>query len=807
MEKWTRVLYQPNLPLGENGEKLTGSQKHIELSKEAAKEGMVLLKNNGGLLPLGKGTKAALFGKATFDYVKGGGGSGDVTVAYIRNLYEGLKLQKDKISIFEPLCDYYRKDVERQYAQGCVPGMTIEPAVPQELLVQARAFTDTAIISICRFSGEGWDRKSVIDEKNKNLWENERKMTELSARIFANGDFCLSIEEEKMVEAVKKSFPKVIVVMNVGGMVDTSWFAQDDAIGAVLMAWQGGMEGGLAAAELLTGNGNPSGKLADTFAKTLEDYPSTANFHESRDYVDYTEDIYVGYRYFETIPGAAKKVNYPFGFGLSYTTFAVKTVWAGEKGGSVQIQVNVTNTGKVPGKEVVQVYFGAPQGRLGKPKKQLIAFEKTRELKPGETQTVSLTFRVEEMASYDDLGKIQKSAYVLEKGDYIFYMGTSVRDAEQLDFVYTEAEDRVTKQLSSHLAPTSLAKRMLADGSFEELPQSEPNDPDANELEKMPSELTEGYAPAVRGRSGYQLWKEPYKKGVHILQEVAEGKITLDEFVAQLTDEEAAHLLGGQPNTGVANTFGYGNLPEYGVPSVMTADGPAGLRILEQCQVKTTCWPCSTLLACSWNPEIVEAVGTAGGEEVKENNIAVWLTPAVNIHRSPLCGRNFEYYSEDPFLAGKLASAMVRGIQSNHVGATVKHFALNNKESNRKNSDSRVSERAAREIYLKAFEIIVKEAKPWSIMTSYNIINGHRASENADLLEGILRGEWGFDGCVTTDWWTCGEHYKETKAGNDVKMGCGYPERLLEALAKGYLTREEMNACVKRVLGLILKVD
>ncbi len=192
---------------------------------------------------------------------------------------------------------------------------------------------------------------------------------------------------------------------------------------------------------------------------------------------------------------------------------------------------------------------------------------------------------------------------------------------------------------------------------------------------------------------------------------------------------------------------------------------------------------------------------------MKENNIAMWLTPAVNIHRSPLCGRNFEYYSEDPYLAGKLASAMVRGIQANHIGATVKHFALNNKETNRKNSDSRVSERAAREIYLKAFEIIVREAKPWSIMTSYNIINGHRASENADLLEGILRREWGFEGCITTDWWTCGEHYKEVKAGNDIKMGCGYPERLLEALEKGCLTRKEMDACALRVLKLILKID
>lgn len=807
MEKWTRVKFQPNLPLGENGERLTGSLGHIGLSKEAAKEGMVLLKNRGDILPLKKGTRVALFGKAAFDYVKGGGGSGDVTVAYIRNLYEGLKMQKDVVSIFEPLCDYYRKDVERQYAQGSVPGMTIEPEVPQELLNEAKAYADTAVISICRFSGEGWDRKSIIDTDNKNMGEGELDMAVRSSKIFANGDFCLSAEEAAMVETVKKNFPRVVVVMNVGGMVDTSWFVREDAIGAVLMAWQGGMEGGLAAAELLAGKGNPSGKLSDTFAQTLEDYPSTGDFHESRDYVNYTEDIYVGYRYFETVPGADQKVNYPFGFGLSYTTFQTDVLSAEEKDGQVRIQVQITNTGSRDGKEVVQVYFEAPQGRLGKPKRQLIAFAKTRSLRPGESQRLYLSFEIRDMASYDDTGKVQRAAYVLEKGDYFFHVGTSVRDTVRLDYVYQVKEDTVTEQLESRLTPSKLPRRMLSDGSYEEVPQREGNDPNANELERMPEDMMEGYVPAVRPRDRYQLWREPYKKGAHIFKEVAEGKLTPEEFLAQLTDEETAQLLGGQPNTGVANTFGYGNLPEYGVPSVMTADGPAGLRIAPECGVTTTCWPCSTLLACSWNPEIVEAVGLAGGAEVKENNIAMWLTPAVNIHRSPLCGRNFEYYSEDPYLAGKLASAMVRGIQANHIGATVKHFALNNKETNRKNSDSRVSERAAREIYLKAFEIIVREAKPWSIMTSYNIINGHRASENADLLEGILRGEWGFDGCITTDWWTCGEHYKEVKAGNDIKMGCGYPERLLEALEKGCLTRKEMDACALRVLKLILKID
>lgn len=807
MNRWQRVQYQPNLPLGENGMRVTSSKEHRELSKNAAKEGMVLLKNNHQVLPLARGAKVAIFGKGSIDYVKGGGGSGDVTVEYMTNLYQGMKALKGQVSVFDELSEFYLENVKKQFTLGAVPGMTEEPSVPDNLLKKARAFTDTAVITICRFSGEGWDRKSIVDTKNLNLWEQEAAFAKKSAELFENGDFYLTNAETAMVNLVKENFPKVIVVMNVGGMVDTGWFVKDDAIGAVLMAWQGGMEGGLAAAELICGIGNPSGKLSDTFANRLEDYPSSYNFHESEDYVDYTDDIYVGYRYFETIPGAAEKVNYPFGYGMSYTTFDWSVKAAEEHNGRISIRVNITNTGKLEGKEVIQAYAGAPQGLLGKPAKSLVAFAKTRLLKSGESQLVTLQFSIEAMASYDDLGKVQKSAYLLEAGDYVFYVGTSVRDVDKVSFVYHLSENRIIKQLAPKLVPTSLKERMLADGSLEQLPMSEANDSEACGIEKIAAELTEGQSAAVRALPPHHLWKQPFKKGIRPFLEVAEGKMTLDEFLAQMTDEEVAHLLGGQPNTGVANTFGYGNMPEYGVPNVMTADGPAGLRINPQCGINTTAWPCATLLACTWDSEIVYAVGEAGAKEVKENNIAVWLTPAINIHRSPLCGRNFEYYSEDPFLTGKLASAMVNGIQSQHIGATVKHFAINNKETNRKNSDSRVSERAAREIYLKAFEIIVKEADPWSIMSSYNIINGYRASENRELLEDILRGEWNFKGMVTTDWWTCGEHYKETKAGNDVKMACGYPERILKAKEAGLITREEMEICAKRILGLILKVD
>ena len=451
-----------------------------------------------------------------------------------------------------------------------------------------------------------------------------------------------------------------------------------------------------------------------------------------------------------------------------------------------------------------RLYFEAPQGLLKKPSRQLATFAKTRLLQPGETQLIRLSFAKEDMASYDDLGKIQKSAYILEKGTYKFFIGTSVRDTKESIQTMELSHNIITRQLAAHMVPSSLKERMLSDGTFEVLPQTQCNDMNQCVFEKMIPGTEEGIAPGIRGCARGALF-DNYGKKQFI--DVAEGKLSLDDFMEQLSDDDLIHLLGGQPNTGVANTFGFGNLPDYGVPSIMTADGPAGLRISGDCVINTTAWPCATLLACTWNPALVQQVGQAGAKEVKENNIAVWLTPAVNIHRNPLCGRNFEYYSEDPLIAGKMGAAMVKGIQSQHIGASVKHFAANNKETNRKHCDSRVSERALREIYLKGFEIIVKESQPWTIMSSYNAINGHRASENHELLEDILRGEWGFEGMVTTDWWTRGEHYKEIKAGNDVKMGTGFPERVKKAMEMGQLGRAELKHCARRVLELILKID
>ena len=438
-----------------------------------------------------------------------------------------------------------------------------------------------------------------------------------------------------------------------------------------------------------------------------------------------------------------------------------------------------------------------PQGLLGKPARVLSGYKKTRLLAPGEEELVIVRFPVEVFASYDDLGKIHASAWLLEKGEYTFHIGTSVRDTVAAPQTYVVTEDRVIRQLSRRLAPSQLARRMLADGSFEALPAAECSAPPHTNTDFFE------YHPGVRAQAAFSRNDpKPFQ-----LCQVLSGEVTLDQFIAQLSDDDLAHLLGGQPNTGVANTFGVGNQPHFGIPNIMTADGPAGLRIHEDVGVKTTAFPCATLLACTWDPDIAYRIGSAGALEVKENNIGIWLTPGVCIHRNPLCGRNFEYYSEDPLLTGKQAAALVRGIQSQRVAATPKHFALNNKETNRRNSDSRASERVIREIYIRQFEIIVREAHPWCIMTSYNIINGTRASENADLMQHILRGEWGFDGAVTTDWWTYGTHASEVMAGNDLKMGVGHPDSLLKALENGTLTRAAMEEAARNILTMILRID
>ncbi|MCR5278692.1 MAG: glycoside hydrolase family 3 C-terminal domain-containing protein [Lachnospiraceae bacterium] len=755
MVKWSRFLYTPSLPLY-GKERITACDRHIEVARLAAEEGLVLLKNDGNILPLDPAKPLALFGKASVEYVKGGGGSGDVFCPYIHSLADGLQL--NNVKVFEPLLDYYNKETKAQHDKDVKPGLTTEPELPDDLLKEARGFADTAVIVINRFSGEGWDRS----------------------------DYAITDAENKLMDKVTNAFDRVIAVINSGGVIDLSRFKEDNKINACLHMWQGGMEGGLAAARALIGLVNPSGKLSDTHARSIDSYPTTKGFHESEEYVEYNEGIYVGYRHFETVPGAREQVVYPFGYGMSYTTFKRECTDSFEDEKLVAFTVKVTNTGKVPGKEVVGLYVKAPAGKIDKPARVLADFAKTPELAPGASCVLNLYSDKYLISSYDEAGAVADACYVLEAGTYEFYLGSNVETAELLSYRMELKDALITSKLTHKGGPKPGVNK------------------DDCAFDKLSNDEMDGFSPIVREVPRKLCWAE---KKVKTLSDVAEGKCTMDEFVAQLSDDDLISLTGGQPITGVSNVWGFGNLPDYGIPNVQCADGPAGIRIRPETGVTTTAFPCSTMLCCTWNRDIARAVGFAAGEELKENNLGVWLAPAVNIHRNPLCGRNFEYYSEDPYLAGKMAAALVEGVQNNHVGTSVKHFCCNNKETNRKNSDSRVSERALREVYLKAFEIVVKEAKPYTIMSSYNVVNGHRASENKDTLTGILRDEWGFEGFVMSDWWNFAEQYKEILAGNDLKMPCGFPERVKEALEMGVITRADIERSVKRILGIILKLD
>lgn len=783
MIKWMRINTHPCLPMGKDGKKITESREHTDFSRRAASEGMVLLENHRKALPLKSVARVALFGTGQFDYVTGGGGSGAVYTSYYYNIYDGFKIKEKqgKVEIFDELSNFYEKEVARQYKEieisknyyedgktpshiralsGYYLGQTAEPEIPSALLKKAAAYTDTAIITIKRFSGEGCDRTS---EK---------------------GDFYLTDAEQKMIDDVTAAFKKTVLVLNIGGMIDSSFFKSNDKIDAVLLAWQSGQEGGLAVADVICGDVNPSGKLTDTFVGSFDDYPSSANFHESDDYVCYTDDIYVGYRYFETVPNKKEKVLYPFGFGLSYTEFDIANIYAEEDGESINVYATVTNVGNVAGKEVVQVYTESPQGLLGKPARELRAFKKTELLNPGESRKLKLTFKINDMASFDDLGKIERSAFVLEKGDYKIHVGNSVRDTVECDYKYHLDSDRVTVKCNQNVAPCLLKERMTADGSMEQLPSGE------TFVNTVHAELPDAKAPEEKTQ----------------FIKVYENEITLDEFMAQLSDDDLISLIGGKPSRSVTNTGCMAGLEEYGIPFVPVADGPSGVRI-ELEGVYATAWPIPTAVACTWNEDIAEEIGRMGGAELKENNMGVWLTPGLNIHRNALCGRNFEYYSEDPLISGKMAAATIRGIQSNGVGSSAKHFACNNKETNRWASDSRVSERALREIYLKGFEIVVKESDPYTIMTAYNKINGQYCSENHQLVTGILRNEWGYEGMVTTDWNNGAKHVNEVMAGNDIKMHIGYPDQLREALKNGKITRGDLYARARRVLEMVLKIS
>lgn len=812
-------------------------------ARVAAAEGAVLL-HNDGTLPLQAGDTAAVFGRVQLDWFAVGYGSGgDVKVPYVWNLMAGLR--DAGVAVDEPLaqvytewCAAHRPGFEGTWGQWPhhFPEMPLDP----ETVASAAARSTTAVVVIGRAAGEA--RESIREP----------------------GSFYLTENEQDMLDRVTAAFARTVVVLDAGNVMDLSWLAgYGDRIGAVLYAWQGGMEGARAVAALLAGEITPSGKLTDTIAWSYEDYPSAANFGDP-DVNEYVEDIFVGYRYFETF--APGRVQFPFGFGLGYSSFAVTVAdvatdagvlpsadVATDAGalpsagtlpdaGTLRFTVDVRNTGDVhAGKETVQVYLAAPDGALAQPARRLVAFGKTGLLAPGQTQRLELEVAVDDLASYDDSGVTgHRSAWVLEAGDYRFFIGTDVRSAAPAVSL-TLGELRVVRQVTeaAAVAPDTAFRRMTVARTASGAVVRDADGGVALDWEDVPTATV-----ARRERVLAELPAEIAPTGDRglTLDAVAAGTTSLDAFVAQLSDEELALLargdgtmhsaLGAPGNAGVLGGISP-SLRAKGVRPVTTTDGPSGLRL----SAYASLLPSGTALASTWNPALVRELAALHGQEMIRKGSDVLLSPGMNIHRDPLCGRNFEYFSEDPLVTGRFGAAVVGGVQSTGVAACPKHFAANNQETNRTRNDSRVSERALREIYLRGFELCVRDAQPRSLMTSYNKVNGVWAHYHHDLVTTILRGEWGYTGCVITDWWmedavdpdfpALANNAYRVRAQVDVLMPGGVKtdagpqpyadDTILEALAAGedptrgealtrgeVLTRGELQRTARNVLGLVL---
>lgn len=694
-----------------------------DLLREAAAEGAVLLKNDG-VLPLKKGSKVSLFGITSLEWhYVGYGSGGDVNNPYQVSLTQAVR-ECDDLVLNESLADvYYRWNKENPINHGFWghwPLYYREMPLEEKIVTEAAKFGDIAVVTIGRSSGE--DRDCKLEK----------------------GSYYLADDEIAMLDAVVDKFEKVVVLLNIGNVIDMSWIEKyGDKINAVIIPWQGGMESGNAVADLLCGKKNPCGRLTDTVAKEYSDYPSAGSFGY-KDYNIYGEDIYVGYRYFQTFH--KDSIMYPFGYGLSYTEFKTECVDVDVTENGFKFNVKVTNTGAYAGKQVVQLYVSKPCGKLGNPVCQLVGFDKTKLLEPGGSQIIGINVDLYQLCSYDDSGVTgNPHSYVIENGKYVFSLGENSSERTEV-FSYYQQETFVYSRHKQVSPPVEDFKVIYAENVDGEIFAARKN----VTLQKFD----------MASRILYNLPQEIHQTGdVGIkFDDVKNGNATIESFVAQLSVDELEAITRGDyemnsPLGAKGNAGAYGGVLESlrakGIPAKITTDGPSGIRLEASCSLL----PIGTLFACSFDSSLCYKVYAALSAEMKEKGSDVLLAPGMNIHRNILCGRNFEYYSEDPFLTGKIASAVVKGIQSNGVAACPKHFACNNQEFRRNMSDSRLSERALREIYLKGFEICVKESKPKCIMTSYNKINGVYGHYNYDLCTTVLRGEWHFDGMVMTDWW------------------------------------------------------
>lgn len=758
-------------------------ERYAALARQAAAEGCVLLKNDHQTLPLKNGDHVAVFGRMAFHYYKSGLGSGGlVNTRYVVSILDALRQEKN-ITIDQELLEVYEKWIEEHpYDEGegwgKVPWSQEEMPLSDEVL-EAAAHNDVALVIIGRTAGEDQDNSAKP------------------------GSYLLTETEKELITKVSKTFSRTAVLLNVGNIIDMKWVNEANP-SAVLYVWQGGQEGGNGVCDVLTGRVSPGGKLADTIAKDISDYPSTENFGDEKKNI-YREDIYVGYRYFETF--AKEKVLYPFGYGLSYTTFSVTAELKEVNEKSIRVQACVKNTGTVEGKEVVQIYAKAPSSMLGTPERVLCGYAKTKILKPQETQTLSFEIKKSTFASYDDSGVTgHRDCFVLLEGTYEIYAGTDVRSAAFAG----ACEQRLTvvEQLTEVCAPQKPFSRMVRNGTdvaYEDTPkrQYQPYDRVEN-----PDEI------AYTGDKGYRLC------------DVYDRKISMETFVAQLSDNDLIMLFRGEgmcspkvtPGTAAAFAGLTDSLRAFGIPAVCASDGPSGMRM--DCGTKAFSLPNGTLLGCTFNTALVKELYTMTGYELRSNRVDTLLGPGLNIHRNPLNGRNFEYISEDPFLTGTMGAAQLQGLNVVGSTGTIKHFAANNQETKRHEADPVVSVRALREIYLKGFEIAVKEGPARSVMTTYGPLNGIWTAGNYDLNTIVLRKEWGFSGIVMTDWWAKANyegadsdpklHAVMAEAQNDIYMVTAdaadmKQDDMLQKLEKGELTRGQLQRNAINILNFVLQ--
>lgn len=769
-------------------EKTLDWEQYLKTAAQVVSEGIVMLKNDNDALPLNPDDEIALFGRIQLHYYKSGTGSGGmVNVSKITGIPDGLL--ENGVSVNEELLDVYRKwDSENPFdlgdGWGKEPWSQTEMPLDEALVAHVSESSHTAIVIIGRTAGE---------EQDNSLHE---------------GSYLLTAAEKDMLAKVRHHFPKMIVLLNVGNIIDMNELLSFDP-DSVLYVWQGGMTGGTGTADVLTGKISPCGKLTDTIAANVNDYPSAPYFGDPyRNF--YSEDIYVGYRYFETF--ARDKVLYPFGFGLSYTTFDIAITGAKQLSDKWDFTVKVTNTGNYSGKEVVQIYCKAPQGRLGKPSRVLCGYEKTDTLAPGKSQVMTISVSNAQIASYDDSGVTGHAhCFVLEEGTYRFYAGSDVRSAKE----FYHCPQNSTEVISRHeqaLAPVESFDRIhpeISEGRYvirmENVPLSHVDEAKRHQ-DNLPKEIP------FTGDKGIRL--ADVKNGTH----------TMDEFIAQLTDYDLSCMIRGEGmnspkvTAGTAAAFGgvSDELTALGIPCGCCDDGPSGMRL--DCGTKAFSLPNGTMIACTFNRTLIRELFSLTGLEMIANKVDCLLGPGMNIHRHPLNGRNFEYLSEDPFLTGTIASAQLKGLHSAGVTGTIKHFCGNNQETDRHDTNAVISERALREIYLKGFEIAVKEGNADSIMTTYGPVNGVWTAANYDLTTQILRNDWGFTGFAMTDWWAKinrrGQAVDKSDlaamamAQNDVYMVCSCgaqnDDNILASLKDGSLQRSELQRCAANICRFLM---